>query len=274
MPGSTSPAPTWSSARRPGRRPRPRSPARPRPRCLAPILGAAPRPRTGPGPDGGRVGAGPATDHLEKNEPNHRCRRRCRRHAPQDGRRRRSTWQLRRTPPKQLRWRATVAARLPSQQWPERGMLITAVDARQVNRSCSTATAGPTGGRRRRQHSERRRLQHRQRPVHRRRLPSQRERRSGSRVRAGAGAVSPRRPNTASAGLGDAPCRAGRRAARGRQRGRDDPAGSGSLKAFGTNLMDPSTRPPAARAGYGAGQAGRAAHGDSGAGPRDDQRGD
>jgi NTE family protein len=30
----------------------------------------------------------------------------------------------------QVRWRATVAARLPSQHWPERTMLITAVDAR------------------------------------------------------------------------------------------------------------------------------------------------
>ena len=30
----------------------------------------------------------------------------------------------------QTRWRATVAARLPSQRWPERTMLITAVDAR------------------------------------------------------------------------------------------------------------------------------------------------
>ena len=29
----------------------------------------------------------------------------------------------------QARWRATVAARLPSQRWPERAMLITAVDA-------------------------------------------------------------------------------------------------------------------------------------------------
>ena len=28
-----------------------------------------------------------------------------------------------------MRWRATVAARLPSQRWPERAMLITAVDA-------------------------------------------------------------------------------------------------------------------------------------------------
>jgi NTE family protein len=30
----------------------------------------------------------------------------------------------------QTRWRATVAARLPSQRWPERTMLVTAVDAR------------------------------------------------------------------------------------------------------------------------------------------------
>ena len=44
----------------------------------------------------------------------------------------------------QTRWRATVAARLPSQHWPQRTVLITAVDAIPVNRSCSTATAEST----------------------------------------------------------------------------------------------------------------------------------
>ena len=43
--------------------------------------------------------------------------------------RRRSRWMPRQTAPRRPGWRATVAARLPSQHWPRRLVLITAVDA-------------------------------------------------------------------------------------------------------------------------------------------------
>ena len=98
-------------------------------------------------------------------------------------------------------------------------------------------------------------LPHRRQPVHRRRLPAQRERRPGHRVRAGAGAVAVRRPDTASAGVGHAARGTGRRTARRRQQRRDDLPRRHALSAFGTNMMDPSTRPPAARAGYDQGRA-------------------
>ena len=96
---------------------------------LADILAAAPQPRTGPvGSDGGRVPIGPVADHMERTseiiaaaEDAADMRRRLGAaaldmDAASDG-------------SGQTRWRATVAARLPSQHWPERAMLITAVDA-------------------------------------------------------------------------------------------------------------------------------------------------
>ena len=96
---------------------------------LASILAAAPQQRTGPvGSDGGPVPIGPAADHMEKTseiiaaaEDAADMRRRMgaaalEMDAASDG-------------SGQTRWRATVAARLPSQRWPERTMLIVAVDA-------------------------------------------------------------------------------------------------------------------------------------------------
>ncbi|WP_407345310.1 patatin-like phospholipase family protein [Pengzhenrongella phosphoraccumulans] len=96
---------------------------------LAAILTAAPPHRTGPaGSDRGRVPARPVADHLERlnkiiasAEDAADLRRSLgaaalERDAASDG-----TWQA--------QWRATVAARLPSQVWPERSVLITAVDA-------------------------------------------------------------------------------------------------------------------------------------------------
>jgi NTE family protein len=95
---------------------------------LAAILAAAPQPPTGPvGPDRGRV-PGPVANHLERTsriiaaaEDGADMRRRMGAaaldmDAASDG-------------SVQERWRATVAARLPSQHWPERTVLITAVDA-------------------------------------------------------------------------------------------------------------------------------------------------
>ncbi len=96
---------------------------------LAAILSAAPGQRTGPaGPDGGRVPIGPAANHMEITsgiiaaaEDAADMRRRMgaaalEMDAASDG-------------SGQTRWRATVAARLPSQHWPQRTVLITAVDA-------------------------------------------------------------------------------------------------------------------------------------------------
>ena len=94
---------------------------------FAAILAAAPQQRTGPvGSDRGRVAV--AANHMERTsaiiaaaEDAADMRRRLGAAAldlaaTSDG-------------SGQLRWRATVAARLPSQHWPERTVLITAVDA-------------------------------------------------------------------------------------------------------------------------------------------------
>jgi NTE family protein len=95
---------------------------------LAAILAAAPQ-RTGPvGSDRGRVPIRPVADHMERTsriiaaaEDAADMRRRMGAaaldmDAASDG-----SWQT--------QWRATVAARLPSQLWPQRTVLITAVDA-------------------------------------------------------------------------------------------------------------------------------------------------
>ena len=127
----------------------------------------------------------------------------------------------------QTRWRATVAARLPSQHWPQRTVLITAVDAhtgepvvfdRHSGVDLVDAVAAST--------CQRPSLRYRRQPIHRRRLPTiQRECRSGSRIRAGAGAVTTRRQITGAAGVGHASCSAGRRTTRTRQQSRNDLAG-------------------------------------------------
>ncbi len=96
---------------------------------LAAILAAAPQQRTGPaGSDRGRVSIRSVADHLERMSriitaagDAADMRRRVGAaaldmDAASDG-----SWQR--------QWRATVAARLPSQLWPERTVLITAVDA-------------------------------------------------------------------------------------------------------------------------------------------------
>src|SRR5919107_1114486 len=97
---------------------------------LAAILAAAaPQQRTGPvGSDRGRVQIRPVADHLERiskiiasAEDAADMRRRMGAaaldmDAASDG-----SWQT--------QWRATVASRLPSQRWPQRTVLITAVDA-------------------------------------------------------------------------------------------------------------------------------------------------
>jgi len=96
---------------------------------LAGILATAPQQRTGPAKSAGEgVRIGPVADHLERTsriiaaaEDAADMRRRMgaaalEMDAASDG-----SWQA--------QWRATVAARLPSQCWPQRTVLITAVDA-------------------------------------------------------------------------------------------------------------------------------------------------
>ena len=100
------------------------------PGLLAAILAAAPPPRTGPvGTRRGRDATRVVVDHLERRRAliasaadAADMRRRLgaaalEMDAASDG-----SWQA--------QWRATVAARLPNQRWPQRALLITAVDAR------------------------------------------------------------------------------------------------------------------------------------------------
>ena len=96
---------------------------------LAAILAAAPQQRTDPvRSEGGRVPMGPVADHMERTS-----RIIAAAEDPADMRRRMGAAALELDAASdgsgQARWRATVAARLPSQRWPERTMLITAVDA-------------------------------------------------------------------------------------------------------------------------------------------------
>ena len=96
---------------------------------LAATLAAAPQPRTGPvGSDRGRVPTGrwPTTWRGRAgSSPPPRMRPTC----AAGWVRRRSTLDAASDGSGQTRWRATVAARLPSQRWPERTVLITVVDA-------------------------------------------------------------------------------------------------------------------------------------------------
>ncbi|RAX44236.1 patatin-like phospholipase family protein [Arthrobacter sp. AQ5-06] len=97
---------------------------------LAAILDAAPQHRTGPaGSDGGRVPVRPVADHLERT-----ARIIAAAEDAADMRRRMGALALDLAAASdaavQARWRATVAARLPSLRWPQQRMLITAVDAR------------------------------------------------------------------------------------------------------------------------------------------------
>ena len=132
---------------------------------LAAILTAAPQPRPGPaGSDRGPVANMPATNRLETTSAIIAAAE-----DAGDMRRRLGAWALEidsaTHSSAQTQWRATVAARLPSQRWPQRRMLITAVDAQTgepvafdrrsgvdlvdaVAASCSSGFAYRIGGRR------------------------------------------------------------------------------------------------------------------------------
>ncbi len=97
---------------------------------FADILAAEPPQRSGPvGSDGGRGPIGPAVNHLERTNRIIGAAR-----DPADMRRRLGAGALEldaaSDDPGMTRWRATVAARLPDQRWPQRPMWIVAVDAR------------------------------------------------------------------------------------------------------------------------------------------------
>jgi NTE family protein len=96
---------------------------------LADILAAAPQQRTGPaGSNDGRAPIGPAANHMARTSAIIAAAE-----DAADMRRRLGAAALEMDAASdssgQMRWRAVVAARLPSQHWPERTMLITAVDA-------------------------------------------------------------------------------------------------------------------------------------------------
>jgi NTE family protein len=96
---------------------------------LADILAAPPQPPIDPvGSDRGRAPVGPASDHMERTsavigaaEDAADMRRRMGAAALETDATSHSAVQT--------RWRAVVAARLPSQHWPQRRLLIPAVDA-------------------------------------------------------------------------------------------------------------------------------------------------
>jgi NTE family protein len=224
---------------------------------LASILAAAPQPRTGPvGSDGGRVPDRQA-DHMERTsaiigaaEDAADMRRRMGAAALEMDAASGSSGQTQR--------RAAVAARLPSQHWPQRPMLIVAVDAHTgepvvfdrhsgvdlvdaVTASCAGPGVPPhsiggsryiDGGYRSNENAD---------------------------LAAGYGRVLVLSPL---GGRSRAPqdwgihlaAQADELRARGSRVDTIFPD-SNSRDAFGVNLMDPSTRPPAARAGYNQGRA-------------------
>jgi NTE family protein len=96
---------------------------------LADILAAASRSPAGPvGSDRGRAPIGPASDHMERTNAVIGAAE-----DAADMRRRMGTAALETDAAShssvQTQWRAVVAARLPSQHWPQRPLLIPAVDA-------------------------------------------------------------------------------------------------------------------------------------------------
>ena len=226
---------------------------------LAAILAAAPQPGPVPArPGGGRVPLGPAADHMERTSRIIAAAR-----DAADMRRRMGAAALELDPAPdgsaQARWRATVAARLPSQRWPQRTMLITAVDAgsgepvvfdRHSGVDLVDAVAASTsngfgvppysiGG-------------HRY-------IDGGYRRNENADLAAGHARVlvlSPlggRSRHPLEWGMQLA-AQVGELRAGGSTVETIFPDGS-SLSAFGANMMDPSTRPPAARAGFGQGSA-------------------
>jgi NTE family protein len=229
-------------------------------RLLADILSAAPPQRTGPaGSGGGRVPGGPAADQMRRTSEIIAAAE-----DAADMRRRlgAAALELDAAPDGsgQARWRATVAARLPSPAWPERTVLITAVNARTgepvvfdrhsgvdladaVAASCANGFGVPPYG------------------IGGSRYIDGGYRRSSENadLAAGYGRVLVLSPL---GGRTRAPLDWGMHLAAqadelraGGSRVETVLPDSDSRDAFGSNLMDPSTRPAAARAGYDQGRA-------------------
>lgn len=224
---------------------------------LADILSAAPQQRTGPvGSTGERNPVGPMSDHMQRtseiiaaaSDAADMRRRLGAAALEMDGESDGS---------EQTRWRGTVAARLPSERWPRRPMLITAVDASTgepvvfdrdsgvdlvdaVAASCASGFPYRIGDNR---------------------FIDGGYRRSSENADLAAGyarvlVMSPLGGRTR------APLEWGMHLAAQvdelqvhGSRVETILPNSDSREAFGTNLMDPSTRPPAARAGYDQGKA-------------------
>jgi NTE family protein len=228
------------------------------PELLAAILAAAPQPRPGlAGSGGGRAPIGPVSDHMERTNRIIAASK-----DAADMRRRMGAAALDMDAASdgsgQARWRATVAARLPSQHWPQRPVLITAVDAHTgepvvfdrhsgvdlvdaVAASTSNGFGVPPysiGGNRY--------------------IDGGYRRNENADLAAGYGRVlvlSPfggrsRHPQEWGMQLA---AQVDELRARGSSVETMFPDGH-SLSAFGANMMDPSTRPPAARAGYNQGK--------------------
>jgi NTE family protein len=225
---------------------------------LAGILAAAPRPQTGPvGSGRGRVPDRPAADHMERTSEIIGAAE-----DAADMRRRMGAAALEMDAapgsPGQAQRRATVAARLPSQHWPQRPLLIVAVNAYtgepvvfdrhsgvDLADAVTASCAGPGA------------------PAH--SIGDSRYVDGGYRspenadLAAGYGRVLVLSPL---GGRTRAPldwgmhlaAQADELRARG-SRVETIVPDSNSRDAFGVNLMDPSTRPPAARAGYHQGRA-------------------
>ncbi len=226
---------------------------------MAAIVDPAPQQRTGPArSDGGRSRIGPVADHMEITS-----RIIAAAEDAADMRRRMGAAALDMDAASDgsgpARWRATVAARLPSQSWPERAMLITAVDARTgdpvvfdrhsgvdladaIAASTSNGFGVPP-----------------YRIGDRRYIDGGYRRNENADLAAGYGRVLVLSPF---GGRSRHPLEWGMQLAaqvdelraRGSKVETIFPDGH-SLRAFGTNMMDLSTRPPAARAGYDQGQA-------------------
>ncbi|MGK9147698.1 patatin-like phospholipase family protein [Plantibacter flavus] len=93
-----------------------------------PVRPADGRPLTGSRPDGGAAAAGPMVDHLQRTNDVIASSS-----GPEDMRRRlaASALALGTTPEASARWREIVGARFPNRDWPtEQRLLLTAVDAR------------------------------------------------------------------------------------------------------------------------------------------------
>ena len=228
------------------------------PELLADILAAAPRPRTGPvGSERGRVPM-PVADHMERTGAILVAAE-----DAADMRRRMGAAALEMDAASggagQTQWRATVAARLPSQHWPQRPMLIVVVDAHTgepvvfdghsgvdlvdaVAASCANGFGVP--------------------PLSigdRRYIDGGYRRNENADLAAGYARVLVLSPF---GGRSRHPLEWGMHLATqvdelraGNSRVETIFPDSKSRDAFGVNVMDPSTRPPAARAGYNQGRA-------------------